>query len=302
MPSRILGIDIGATKISTGLVDLRGDVSIQKKLPTEVRKGKRQILHNLMNAITTYAPRSYRAVGIGIMGAVDWQHGISRSADKLPSGWRHVTLGRTVANLFHVPVTVDNDANAFTLGVAMKEGRRFRRLVGITLGSGIGGGFVMDQRVYHGKDNWVAEFGHTTVDVHSRLRCACGHRGHLETLSSGWGISLSYKKLTGETASPFEIEERFKRGERAALAVYANMVHGLGAGLANIVATYNPDAIAIGGGLSRFRGYVAAGAHDMRTYLLGLPPRRTVILHVKNPEAANIRGAALLTIPRYHIR
>lgn len=301
MTSSLLGIDIGATKISTGLVSTGGMVSAQRKILTEVRKGRARVLDNLYTAIRAYPRGSYRGIGIGIMGAVDWRKGVSRGADKLPTGWRHVPLAQVVKKRFRVPVSVDNDANAFTLGAALREARAYTHVIGITLGSGIGGGFVTGCRVYHGKDNCVTEVGHTIVDIHSTSRCPCGQYGHLETLASGWGIATRYYKLTGQRVTPHEIEDRLRQKDRSARLIFVTMTKALGAALANIIAMHNPDVIAIGGGLSRFPGYVTTSILHMKKLVSTLPVSSTPVLQIKNPEAANIRGAAFLSRKFYHL-
>lgn len=301
MPSYILGIDIGGTKISTGLVSSRGNILQQKKSLTEVRKGKKNILENIYQAINQYSRSSYGRIGIGIMGAVDWKRGISHTSDKLPKDWNNVPLASLITKRFKKKTFVDNDANAFTLGAALKEGKTSSIVIGITLGSGIGGGFVINKRLYHGTNNWVTELGHMVIDISSRDRCACGHRGHFEALAGGWGMEQMYLQRAGKRKTTYEIEKLVYTRNKTAMAVYRVMTKALGAGLANIVAIYSPDCILIGGGLSKMRGYVRDGQKEMRGFLTGLPAYKTVIKHVYNPEAANIRGAAFLTNPKHHL-
>lgn len=301
MPPYILGIDIGGTKISTGLVSPRGNIFLQKKSFTEVHKGKKHILENIYQAITPYSKSSYNCIGIGIMGSVDWKRGISRTSDKLPRDWKNVPLASLISKRFQKKVFIDNDVNAFTLGAALKEGGPCNNIIGITLGSGIGGGFVINKRIYHGANNWVTELGHTIIDVSSKDRCACGHWGHFEALAGGWGMERMYHQRTNKQKTTYEIEELVYQKNRAALAVYHIMTRALGAGLANIVAAYSPECILIGGGLSRMRKYVQDGQREMRKFLAGLPAHKTIIKHVHNPEASNIRGAAFLTDPKHHL-
>ncbi len=300
MPSLLLGMDIGATKISTGLVSPRGVVRQQKKSLTEVAKGKQRVLGNIFSAIASYPRSSFSRIGIGIMGSVDWKRGISGSADKLPRGWHNVPLAALISRRLHKPASVNNDANAFALGATWSKGKKYSAVVGITLGSGIGGGFVINGKVYHGKDDWVSEFGHTVIDLSSAIRCACGHYGHFEALAGGWGMSRQYARLTGKRLSAQEIEHAYRQGDTSARKVFRLMSRALGAGLANIVATHNPDVIYIGGGLSRFHPYVQAGIREMKNLLEKLPPHGTHVILVHNPEAANIRGAALLAYSRHH--
>lgn len=301
MPRYILGIDIGATKISTGLVSMTGTVVTERKFPTSVRSGTAGVISRIVAAVETYPRKAFTGIGVGIMGAVDWHTGVSRGADKLPRSWRNIPLGQRLQRHFGVPATIDNDANAFTFGAALKEAADYRVVVGLTLGSGIGGGMVIDKKLFHSHAKWVGEWGHTVIDMHSSIACTCGGYGHLETVASGWGIEKLYRAFTKRTADPYEIERRVRRGERAAQKVFSLMTAGLGAALANIIAVLNPDAICIGGGLSRFRGYVDGSRKVLKQHLKHRPIFAPPILQITRPETANIRGAALLSQEKFHL-
>jgi len=296
----ILGIDIGASKISLGLVSNGGKVFEQKKFLTEMHRGKIAVLQNISSAIGSYPRSAYRRIGIGIIGAVDWRKGISITADKFPRNWRNVPVGRHLRSQFRVPVHLDNDANAFAVGAAVEKAPHAKGVFGLTVGSGIGGGFVMNGRIWHGRDNWASEIGHTTIDENSTIRCSCGQVGHSDVLAGGWGIERQYAKRTGRTASARQIEIALQKGDRAARTLFQSMTNALGVTLANIVAMYNPEVICIGGGLSRFKDYIPSAVNQMKKRLHTLPPRLPKILLIRNPEAANIRGAAFLTFSKYH--
>lgn len=300
MASALLGIDIGATKITAGLLLPNGQVVLRHTLLTEMHKGKNAVIENLLAAISTYPRASYQRIGIGIIGSVDWRRGISHPADNLPPQWHNVPLARIVSRKFHKRVALGNDANAFALGVALRDGKRYHTVVGLTLGSGVGAGLVIGRKLYHGDQGWVAEIGHTTIDASSTVRCSCGHRGHLDVLAGGWGMVRMYAQKSGKQRSTYEIQERLPY-DRSAKYIYRVMVRSLGIGLANIIAVYGPSYIGVGGGLTRIPGLIRDGIKEMHSRRRGLPVTRTSVKRINDPEETNIRGAALLTDPIHHL-
>lgn len=299
MIKNIIGVDVGGTKIQVGLMDQKYRVLKSAKFLTEAKKGKAAVINNIINAIAYFFTPSVKAIGLGITGEVDWQKGISVSDRKL-RGWHNVPLARILQKKFKVPIYLDNDAKLFALCEAvLGAGEKYKYVVGITLGTGIGGGLVIDKKLYHGKDNAVTEFGHTVIEASSKIRCHCGHVGHFEAMVSGTAMRYWYKKFSGLQKSTYEIAKLARAGNRAAIKTFQIMNHYLAIGLANVINSLNPDIIVIGGGLSELSLLVNPAIKDVKKYLIFPGQKSTKIVRTKNIHQSVIRGAALITNPKY---
>ncbi len=289
-----LGVDVGGTKIRTGLLGQQGRVFNSQKFSLD-QSDKRSALKSIIDSIkSTFVKNEIASIGIGITGLVDYKNGIVEESPNLPRSWKKVPLKKIVEQLFRVPVRVDNDAHCFALGAAhTSPGKKYPVVMALTLGTGIGAGLVINGHLYRGKNN-VTEFGHTTVSDHSP-KCSCGHVGHLEALASGTAMSALFKQSTGQYRDTFAIEEMAKRGLRTARRTIKTMSHYLAIGLANAIQTYDPDLLVIGGGLSRVKLLTRPAINEARSLLIYPQLKKTKIIVVKNLAEANVVGAALIS-------
>jgi len=295
----IIGVDVGGTKIQVGLMDQKYRVLKSAKFLTEAKKGKAAVINNIINAVAYFFKPSVKAIGLGIIGEVDWQKGISVSDKKL-KGWHNVPIARILRKKFKVPVFIDNDAKLFTLSEAvLGAGKKYKYVAGITLGTGIGGGLVIDKKLYHGKDNFVTEFGHTVIEASSKIRCHCGQLGHFEALVSGTAMRYWYKKFSGIQKNTYEIAKLARAGNRAAKNTFKVMNRYLAIGLANMINSLNPDIIVSGGGLSELNLLVNPAIKDVNKYLILPNQKSTEIVRTKNIHHSVIQGAALITNLKY---
>lgn len=300
MAKYLIGIDVGATKINVGLLNQKYQVLKNAKFLTDTKKGGRALINNIINAITCFFTPSVKAIGLGIFGQVDWQKGISVAADKLPKNWHNVPLAKIIQRNFKVPVFIDNDAKIFTLyEAALGQGKKYHYVVGMTLGTGIGGGLAINKKIYHGKDNAVTEFGHTVIDASSGVRCACGQVGHFEALVSGLAMQYWYQKFTGAKKDNYEIERLALAGHKMAKKVIQTMSYYLTIGLANIINNLNPEIIVIGGGLSRLKNLFNPAINSVNEFLIFPGQKNTKIIKSRNEDMAMVIGAALVTNPKY---
>jgi len=250
MNNYYIGVDVGATKIAAGFT-FGGKIIKKTKTPTQAEKGKALAIKNIIAAIkTVYAPK-IKGIGIGIAGQINSQKGLAVSSPNFSKDFKNVPLAKIIQNTFKKPVLIDNDANCFALGEAIYgAGKNYKYLAGLTLGTGVGGGIVINKKIYHGRDGLAAEIGHTVI-VKNGLKCSCGQNGHLEAYTSGNAMINLYQKLSGQKKDTFEIEALAKKGEKNALRVFKIMTEHLALGLANIINIFNPEIIILGGGLSR---------------------------------------------------
>ncbi len=288
-----IGLDVGGTKIAGGLVR-NGQVSHAVTVPTEADRGAAAVLANIRKVIAVFDTPQVAAVGIGITGQVNTATGTLVQAHNLPKGLQHFPLAKRLSKAIGKPVSIENDARCFTLGEAMHgAGRRYDLVVGMTLGTGIGGGIVAAGHIVRGRNGTAGEVGHLTIVEHG-APCSCGQRGHLEAYASGPGLAHLYQELSGRKVDPREVDTRFARRETVAKKAYAMFAEALAVGLANIITVVNPDVIVVGGGLSRVRALWSPAIEQVKPLLLYDDLRATPIVPATLGASAPILGAALV--------
>lgn len=270
----IVGVDIGGTKVSVGVVAFEGGLPIALRTePTEPQRGAKYVVDRVVRLIQDAMQQvmqekgcgqeAFAGVGIGSPGPLDRRTGTVISTPNL--GWRNFPLRDLIQNAVGLPATLDNDANAATYGEWWQgAGRNSRTLVGVTLGTGIGGGVVMNGELYHGASDAAAEIGHMTIDSTGR-KCKCGNYGCLEAYASGPAIAAraieglesgagslllelagDVNDITAET-----VFEAVVAGDPYATGVINETARFLGVGLANLINILNPDVMVITGGVTR---------------------------------------------------
>ena len=302
----IVGVDIGGTNVVVGALPEDGsDLVGAQKIATEAGRGPKHVVDRIVALIgetiraveARGVPRAAVAgVGIGAPGPLDRASGTVIETPNL--GWRNFPLRDLISNAVDLPATLDNDANCATYGEWwLGAGRDVETLVGLTLGTGIGGGIVFGGELYHGVNDAAGEFGHTTIDSTGR-KCKCGNYGCLEAYASGPAIAL--RALEGLESGAESILPDLVGGRLDAITaavVYEGVVLGdafaeevmketakfLGAGIANIINSLNPAMVVVAGGVTR------AGEHLFRP--LRAEVRRRAFKHAE--EACQIVPGAL---------
>ena len=271
----ILGVDVGGTNIVVGTVaedgsavhGVRADATGAEAGPDAVvDRIARLCGASLADAEREAGVRREQVVGVGVgaPGPLEREAGVVLIAPNL--GWRDYPLRRKVTDTLGLPAAIDNDANCAVYGEWwIGAGRGSRYLVGLTIGTGIGGGIVIDGKLYHGASDVAGEVGHTTIDSTGR-RCKCGNYGCLEAYASGPNIAAraiegveagvetrlaSYVggDLTRVTAQT--VYQAAQDGDEFALEVVKDTAKFLGAGVANLVNIFNPDTVVILGGVTQ---------------------------------------------------
>ena len=254
-----LGVDIGGTTIKAGLVDDAGRLFEQSRIPT-VTGDWPLCFSNLIALIRTFQSGfPLQSIGIGVPGLADSRTGRIRVSPNIPC-LTDVSLGKVVADEVHVPVTVENDANAAAYGeFVCGLGIGLQHMAYLTLGTGVGSGVILNGALFRGTSGYAVEFGHTTIQPAGRA-CACGSSGCLESLASAGGILLTAQELMqeGEISSlqamvePLSSElifEAARAGDPVAHRAFEVTGHWIGIACGNLINTLNPQLIAIGGGV-----------------------------------------------------
>lgn len=243
----VIGLDVGGTKILSGLVDREGRIVAEREVPSP-DGSEEGVLAALDEAVEALLDERVVAIGYGIPANLERGTGRILRAMNLPLD--DVDLVARGRERFGLPIGVENDASAATLAEWRRgAGRGAQNLVMLTLGTGVGGGIVVDGRLFRG---W-AELGHVVVQEGGET-CTCGGRGHLEVLASGTAGDRIAQELWGGDADARTLVDRAEAGDGAALGAVARMGSSLGAAIASLVNIFDPELVAIGGGFGAAAG------------------------------------------------
>lgn len=249
-PVADVGIDIGGTKIAAIVVAEDGTILTRGSTPAPAREGGRAMTEAaaaLATALLAESGTTLRAAGVGAAGVVDHENGTIRAASEMFVDWVGFPVTEELGRILGAPVRMENDVNAFLLGEA--AGRSDADVLGVMLGTGVGGALIVDGELRHGPHGAAGEIGHTPG--YSDLRCTCGQTGHLETLASGTSIGLRYGERTGNSLDARVVASRARAGDAEALAVYADAGRALALACASAATLLDVPLAIVGGGVSR---------------------------------------------------
>ncbi len=315
MKNFVIGVDLGGTKILSSIVTDKGKIIKGVLLPTEASRGPSRVIANIKKSIMMLLRGSkiplkrIKAIGIGAPGPVLFKKGVILNPPNLP-GWRKVPLRKLIENEFGKKVILENDANAAALGEAtFGVARGIKNFIYVTVSTGIGGGIVLDGKLYRGSSGGAGEFGHMIIKTDGP-RCTCGRRGCLEAMASGGamarrarkeaaGNSIIMKLVRGEKKmiNAKTVEDAAALGDKLAKAIIAEAAFYLGVGLANLINIFAPDMIGLGGGVMKI-GPAFLKAAEKTARDMSLPPagERVRIVRVKLKDNVGVLGAAALCL------
>lgn len=292
----VFGVDVGGTSVKMGLFDLEGTLVDTWEIPTRTENGGEVILPDIAVSINKkikeedFAKEDIAGIGIGVPGPVDG-NGVVHGAVNL--GWSVTPVSETLSNLCGLPAKAGNDANVAALGEMWKGGGQgYTSLILVTLGTGIGGGIIVDGKLVTGASGAGGEIGHMHVMDGEEEVCNCGCKGCLEQYGSATGIVRLAKKFLAKTDMPSVLRteeitakavfDAVKAGDVAAVSVAEQFGEILGKGFAMIASVLNPEAFVVGGGVSKageilfdfirppFEKYVFSGSKDAQFKLATL--------------------------------
>lgn len=279
----LIGVDFGGTGIQAGLVE-GGKVLKRVSVPTEADKGKDKVIENILSAIGQVFDGKAEGIGIGCPGPADYRKGVILNSPNIPMNG--VNLKETVEKRFKKPVRMDNDANCLILGEALYgAGKGSKVVIGLTLGTGVGGAIIMDGKVFQGRGN-AGELGHTTICYNGIKSRCCGNDGCLENYISGANV----KRRTGMLPEYFY--EQAKEGNEQAIRFWKDQGTYLGVAIANFVDILDPDVVVIGGTISRaWEFFYPSLKEELEKRVLS---KQDVLVRKAELEDAGIIGAAHL--------
>jgi len=299
-------VDVGGTKIAAGIVNDAGKVLARLETPTEKARAYPDGLGHIVRMLGEAAQQVNTGLsGIGI-GSTGWVYpftGEFGDVDFLP-GWKGANPVNDLAREFGVRVALENDGDAAALGEAVwGAGKGKSRLIYVTVGTGIGGGIILDGQLYRGADKGHPEVGHHVIDA-SGPRCTCGFRGCWEALATGPALA-SWFNAKAQAADPQaraltakEIFQCADEGHALACEAVAREAYYLGLGLANLINLFVPDRIVLGGSIMK-----SIGLEDLRQVIAEgcrfVPFEKTELALASLGEDANLIGAAQVWYHRF---
>jgi len=308
-----IGVDLGGTNVRLGIVSEKGSIISSSRMPTEVGEGPERVIRRIVTAVKSLMRKSAgrehvcTGVGIGVPGIISLPEGIVRFSPNLP-GWTDIQLRDSLEKMLGLPVVVENDANAYALGEhRFGAGKGTVSMVCITLGTGVGGGIIIDRSLVRGSDGMAGEVGHMTVRPNG-IQCNCGNRGCVERYSSATAIverTLSairrgaktslghrYTKTPGLLTAR-DVYDAAMAGDALSTRIYRDAGRCLGIMAADLINLLNPDRIVVGGGMAAAWELISVPMRaEVKKRAFDIPAARCGIMPGLLGDDAGVQGAA----------
>lgn len=313
---KLLGIDLGGTTTKFAIMKPQGEIQQRWSIQTDVLNDGNNIIPNIIDSINHHlqlyqmSAKQFQGIGIGTPGSVDYQTGTVDSAFNL--NWdRPMALKEQIELHTNIPVQVENDANVAALGERwLGAGKNSDNVAFVTLGTGVGGGIIINGQIIHGQGGSAGEIGHMTINPQG-YRCTCGKKGCLETVASATGIVHVARDYAQEYAGDSELKASLdngddltakdvfdlaKQNDPLALKVTSAVCDQLGLALSIVAVTINPQYIIIGGGVSNAGDFLlqrVQGSYN-RYVFSSVKKTTTLTLATLGIEAGVIGAASLI--------
>ncbi|HTM41974.1 MAG TPA: ROK family protein [Terriglobales bacterium] len=313
----VLGVDIGGTKAEAGLVNASGEILLTARRRMVVQKtaedGLRAVTDAIEAVLSNRRARSVSAIGVSVAGWVDSQRGVLLSATNLPC-WRNYPLAEKIQQRYKLPTRLANDANVAALAEAVwGAGVGYKNVFYVSLGTGIGTGLVLQDRLYYGRTGAAGEGGHITIDLNGP-QCACGKRGCIEMYASGSAIGARARQLVAHNSHTRILElaegkagavtseivgKAALDGDALANEILREAADYLSIWLGNIIDLLEPEVIVIGGGLGELMGSFFNYIRGRLDTCSVTPGRQQIpILSALYGTESSLVGSAALCLPR----
>ena len=310
----VLAIDLGGTKIITAIIANSGQVMAKEYYLTLADEGPQSVIERIFSAIDrllslrNIGSSQLASISIAAAGAINSDKGLITSSPNLP-GWDAVPLRDIIKEKYRVITFLINDASAAALGEhRLGAGREVSNLIYLTVSTGIGGGIIINGKLYSGQCGGAGEIGHMTIDVNGP-RCNCGNTGCFEVLASGTAVAKeAIRRIRqGERSSLIEIvagkienitaekvEVAARGGDSLALDIISRAAIYLGVGMVNLVNIFNPEMIIVGGGMAKMGDLLLNPARQVvKERAFQLSAQAVRIVPAQLGEDAGVLGAAI---------
>lgn len=293
-----IGIDLGGTKIEAALLAHTGEITIRKRVATpQTYDDKLKAIASLVQAIESEHGRTGLNTGLGHPGSLNPRTGLMRNANSTDLNGK--SLDHDVSAILNRTVNCANDANCFALSEA-KDGAAAgaHSVFGVIIGTGVGGGLVLNGQLIEGQDGNAGEWGHTALPRLNRDElpgpdCKCGRKGCVEAWCSGPALAADHARINNETLTAEIIAERAQNGDTPCQASLDRHVDRLGRALSSVVNIFDPDVIVLGGGLSNLPDMAKRVETALYPHVFTDEPRTRIVKNLHG-DSSGVRGAAWL--------
>jgi glucokinase len=304
-----IGLDLGGTNLKYALGTINGKIIKKKSRPSQADQSQNKIFENMFIAIEELKAEAEKrkdtilSIGIGSPGSINFETGqLNGKTPNLPN-WANAPIKKTLEDKFNIPTWADNDANVMALAEArIGAGKRFKNILCLTIGTGIGGGILINNQVLRGEHFSAAEVGHIIVEYNGK-RCNCGNKGCLEAYTTAPAMVRRYKEKLqrlGVAYNMYDLNTEFifqkaVRNEGLALETIVETCGYLGAGIASISNIIDPEVVIIGGGVSEAGAtFIKQIEESVKQYSIKSIMQNLKVVKAKMGNDAGIVGAILL--------
>lgn len=309
-----IGVDLGGTSIKFGLVNNAGKIKKKFSLNTHAEEGPEAVINQIKKGIDELLKSKQKIVGIGIgtPGSVIQKKGTVENPPNF-KGWESIPLGSIIKNEFNKKVFVENDANAAAIGeMIFGAGRKYENFIMVTLGTGVGGGIIINSKIFRGESGAAGEIGHLSIEEYGN-QCKCGSRGCIETyIGNNYLIEHVKKELPlhknsklnvliqdGETLTPKLIHDAYLLKDYYAEMIITDAAFKLGVALSSIINVLDIPTVIIGGGVSGFGKILFETVEKTIKERVMKPNQpKIVVKPAKLKNEAGIKGASALVFYR----
>ena len=292
----MVGVDLGGTKIEACLLDTNRKFLARHRVFSEASQGLDRVIENIEKVINKVADgKSYAAVGIGTPGTY------VPSESRL-YGVPHTPVYETPGFIGHlreklsVPLLIENDANCLALAEFFATcAGKYSYVTAVIIGTGMGYGLILNNKLYRGAKGGAGEIGHTTIDFNGRT-CQCGRRGCAEAYLSGPSMSRRFFEMSGKHMEVQEIYRLCQAKDQQAEQLFEESCRMMGEVFANVINTFDLEAIILGGGVSNIPVWYEKVPSYIKKSLFGIPRGRIPIIKAKLGDSAGVVGAAYLAL------
>lgn len=295
---KLWGIDLGGTKIECAVMDTEQTL-IRKRLPTEADQGYRHIIlqvKKLIIEVSSELGESPQQIGFATPGVLDPETGRMKNCNTVSMNGQ--PMNKDLENALQVEVKLANDANCFALAESlMGAGKNFPNsevIFGVIMGTGVGGGLIVHNKIIEGVHGIAGEWGHNILEEDGE-QCYCGKRGCVETVISGTALEKYYLKISGENLKLKQILENYLFGEDRDAEITVNrLLEYYGRAISTLINVLDPNLIIIGGGVGNIDLLYTEGFERVKKYVFNPGKLKTIITKPTLGDSAGVFGAALL--------
>lgn len=253
---KVIGLDIGGTAVKYGLLDENGVILELGEFPTEAEKGVENLFKNICGVIDKYLSDDILGIAVSGTGQIDGTIGKVIGGNPIIPGWIGTNLVEKLEDRYKIPAVLENDVNCAALGEKwLGAGKNNENFVCLTIGTGIGGGIILNGDIFRGDTYVAGEFGHIQI-VKSGEECLCGKKGCYERYASATALVKMVKEKTGKTLNGKEIFELEKSGDKEIKEIVDRWIDYFTDGLSTIAYIFNPPLVVIGGGVTKQGEYL----------------------------------------------